>query len=271
MRPIRFVATLAFCGCTSFDDGVPADGGASSTDATTDGAVASDAGTNDGSAIDGGQPTTGCAARTGFLLCSDFDDSMNVAQPTKPDNKPWNVQLVGTMPSLAVISRGGYSGPNVLLASGDGTGASFTAQALVSGIPVAKNVMHLTMAMRVRSLPASRDAFLSTLELTNLRISAVLHPDGTVGLAQTVLPNGQVTKFDAAGANKAVPDAWTSLELYVDRNKSEVAARVGTIGAATKLLAIPTGDATVAVGIGYCDAPCGKPSVEFDDVVLTAE
>jgi len=263
MRIVPLVTALALAACTTFEDAAT----------TPDGGATSDASTTDAT-NEGGKPTTGCAAApAGFLLCSDFDEGASVVQPTKPDAKQWFVQQSGTS-TLTITSAGAFSGSNVLTAAGDGSTASFQAQATVREIVTTRKILRIAMQMRIGKLPTSgHDAYLATLEFVNARITAVLHPDGTIGLAQTALPGNTVQKKNLGNATAVGPGVWKRLEIYVNRasGKTEAGATLDGVGPVDTLIDNPTGNAAVSVGIGYCDVPCGSPSVDFDDVVLTEE
>lgn len=268
MRIVALFAALGLSACTTFDDAAtaadaatPADGGATSDASTTDGGATS---------------TTGCgAAPPGFLFCSDFDEGTSVVQLTKPGPKQWSEQKSGAA-TLAITSVSAFSGKNVLTASGDGTSQTFQAQAAVTGIVATKPLLRLAMQMRIGVVPSptdGHDVYLATMAFDNALITAVLHPDGSVALAQISLPGNSVQKKSVGNGTGVAPGAWRRLEIYVNRaaGRTEASATLDGVGPTDTLVANPTGNVGVSVGIGYCDAPCGKPSIDFDDVVLTEE
>src|SRR5688500_15469383 len=110
------IAIAGLVACSSFGD-TPSSPG---TDAGTGDGAASSSGTassSGGSSGDGGSscadggPKSTCAMLSGFLLCSDFDESNSVQQPTKPNGKPWLLQQ-SPNGTLTIGTTPGFSAPN---------------------------------------------------------------------------------------------------------------------------------------------------------------
>lgn len=256
----RFViASMSFAvaACSSFGDSPSSPADAGPTDGGSSG--------GDGEA---GPSPSGCTA----ILCSDFDVSTNPQQPTKPNGKPWLFNPQGA--AKLSIEGGGLSSPNALRSGGDGTVATFDAQVTVADLVVTKDVIRLSMAVRVRARPILGDAYFATLEFAEIRFIALMHADGTLELAQAAPPSETPpTKSMKPTPALAVSNSWSQVEIRVDRRGGQSSAelRLNGSGAPVTLEANPSGPARVGIGIGYCDAPCGQPSLEFDDVVLREE
>ena len=126
----------------------------------------------------------------------------------------------------------------------------------------------------LNTLPTMRDAYIASLDFDNYRVSATLHASGTIGLAQSSPPDGQPSKSETPSANVVQTGKWHQLEINLDFTNPprQVAAELDApLRAYAAVPVVPIGPVTVGLGVGYCDVPCGKPSIDFDDVVLTEE
>jgi hypothetical protein len=273
----------AILACGSFESGdVPTDG-------TSDGGPGTSSGASSGGGADGGanqgrnggsegsdsgdaaRPPSGCALISPpFILCSDFDSSTNVEQSILPEGTTWQIQKSGSgQIDLAVGDA--FSPDHALAVAGIGS-AQFAAQVRVPALVIAKDIIHLKMKLRVRALPTSNDVYIAGLNFSNITFGLVLHANGKLGVAQTP-KSGTLQKFTPTNASTITLNDWTPVELFVNRDTdaSAVAARVGGIGSTTVLATVPIGKAELTIGLGYCDVDCGKPDLEYDDVVLTED
>lgn len=258
------MALLAACG--SFGDAggsspatSPADAG-TSTDAAADGAPAIDA------------ASTFCRSQTRpFVLCSSFDESTAIDQATLPDGKKWRYEH-GGVATAAVASGVASSPPNAIAFTSDGTTSPPSALARIDDLALRADatLIRLDFALDVAARPTAGDAFIVPLTFPNVELALVLHADGTLGLSQRVGLEAP-SKFTAPDAPPVAVGAFTRISLVVDRAASKVAVQVAGVGGATQLLQAPQGNASLGVGIGYCDVPCGQPAFAIDDVVLRAE
>jgi hypothetical protein len=269
---VALVACSAFQGTDATEPGPGPDGGGSPADAGD--AASLDGGTGDGADADV-LPKTFCqASAMPFLLCSDFEASTDVAQPTKPAGVPWQPQQING--SVAVVAGEGYASSNGLRAGGNGA-TSLTAQVEVGGLVVMKDVIHLSFKMNIAAPPPPNvgDIFLASLTFDNTRVAVVLRPQlgGPQLLVSQQSPPTSSPSKSPPNPNMLTPSSWGNVELLIDRSNKTVDVKAGGlgIGVPVGLLVTPSGNAVLAAGIGYCDPPCGQPTFDFDDVLLTEE
>jgi hypothetical protein len=266
-RPIVAVASLvAFAGmfaCDSFSEGTSsvADAGAPDGATSTDGGGSGDSG-----------PKTGCAALSGYLLCSDFDVSTDLGQSTLPNANKWTVDK-DPEDTLSIDANVGLSPDNALRSGGNGVTEKIKAQLVMPNITLTKGIIRLRMALRVDALPSGGgDIYFATIGFPVIRFSAIMHANGTLDVAQSVPPGtDKPAKANQPTAALAIGQ-WQQVELVVNRDTKRVSVGLNfAAGAPVDILEAATGSAAVQVGIGYCDPSCGNPSFLFDDVVLVEE
>lgn len=264
---VCLVAIAGIAACGAFGDASSSGG-----DAGTGTSTSSSGGNGDGGASGpDASPPTFCNGLPGARLCSSFDDSMNAQQTVTPDGKPWLTREDASgHGKLAIGTTPGLSAPNALTSGGNGASLPFQAQVYLGGLAFTQNVLRLTMALRVVKLPTGGDVYFATIDFGNMRFSLVMHADGTVDLAQSVPADATPSKTQLSTAPVG-SSAWARVELKLDRATDKAYVDLNGTGGSAPLAVEPMGNAAVAIGIGYCDAPCGSPSLSFDDVVLTDE
>lgn len=275
MRPASLLlAASIITACGTVLEAPPADDAGTGSD--TGG---SSSGGGDASSVDGGDanvtPTVGCASLAPYLFCADFDQASTIeTQTAKPGDLPIDVSTPSGDGKLTLVTIAPYSTPNAVNVAGNGQTAPFRGVFGRNAITLTKTHLRLRARIRVNTLPTTGDAFIATLDFENYRVSATLHASGTIGLAQSTPPNGPPAKAETPSANVVQPNKWHQLEINLDFTNPprQVSAELDApLRAYAAVPVVPTGPVTVGLGVGYCDVPCGKPSIDFDDVVLTEE
>jgi hypothetical protein len=276
-RPFVAVASLvAFTGffaCDSFSEGTTTVPDAGAADgASSSGGSSGSSGSDGGSIGADGAPKSGCASLSNYLLCSDFDVSTDLGQPTLPDAKKWTVAK-DPEDSLSIDANLGLSPSNALKSSGNGTAEKVRAQLVMPNMIVTKDTLRLRTALRIDALPGGDgDIYFATMGFADISFAAIMHADGTLAVAQSVAPGTEQPTKSPQPTAALSTGQWQNVDLVVHRNTNEVSVELNFApGAPAQILVPATGPATVQVGIGYCDPSCGNPSFLFDDVVFMEE